>query len=187
MRTPESDTTRMRGTVARMEGTQAVIDGNTFYAYKIKGHGDTLADDASIQILLTTPTTVDVGVGVQALSSGDSELKIYEGATSVTGGTLFVPRNRNRASTLTSNAGVITDPATATGTTVIYESLVIGGYRDRHNRNLRIAGDWWYWWPCCGCGCIDRLRDLQAQYLIPFRTHKSIWPSKHCPAIYRLG
>ena len=126
-RTPESDTTRMRGAISRMESTQAVIDGNTFYAYKIKGHGDTLADDASIQILLTTPATVDVGIGVQALSAGNSELKIYEGATSVTGGTLFVPKNRNRASTLTSNAGVITDPATATGTTVIYESLVIGG------------------------------------------------------------
>jgi hypothetical protein len=126
-RTPESDTTKMRGTVARMENTQAVIDGNTFYAYKIKGHSDTLADDASIQILLTTPENADIGVGVQALSEGNSELTVYEGATSVTGGTLFVPRNRNRASTITSNSGVLINPTTATGTTVVYESLVIGG------------------------------------------------------------
>lgn len=127
MRSPESDTTKMRGVVSRAETVQGVIDGKTFYAYKINGHGDLLADDASIQLLVTTPTNTDIAVGVQAISDGDSELKVYEGATSVTGGTLFVPRNRNRASTITSNTGVLVNPTTATGTTVVYESLVVGG------------------------------------------------------------
>ena len=55
------------------------------------------------------------------------ELDVYEDVTDVTGGTIFVPRNRNRTSDRVSQVGVIINPTTVTATNPLYEEQVIGG------------------------------------------------------------
>lgn len=127
MRIPESDQTVMRWVVDRDESVQSVIDGLTFYAYSTKGDGNTLADDASIDIVVTPPVTKNIGIGFVTRIAGDAEFKVYENVTNVVGGTVFVPRNRNRASTRVAQTGVIIQPSSVTTNGVLYEEIIIGG------------------------------------------------------------
>jgi len=127
LRRPESDTTRLRGVVDRPESVQSIIDGRVFYAYSSKGDGNTLADDASIDIVITPPADLAIGIGFVTRIGGDAEFKVFENVTDVTGGTVFVPRNRNRASTNTARSGVIIQPTGVTTNGILYEEIIIGG------------------------------------------------------------
>lgn len=127
MRIPESDQTVMRWVVDRDESVQNVIDGLIFYAYSSKNEGNTLADDASIDIVVTPPVGMNIGIGFVTRIGGDAEFKVFENVTGVTGGTVFVPRNRNRASTRTALTGVIIQPTGVTTNGVLYEEIIIGG------------------------------------------------------------
>jgi hypothetical protein len=113
--------------IVRDGGIQDVIDGKAFYAYKLYKSASKLANNASINIVITAAVNKSLGVGFIASCGGDAEVTIYENSTSVTGGTLFVPLNRNRASTAISTTGILIDPTIGTLGTVIYESLVFGG------------------------------------------------------------
>ena len=127
MRIPESDQTVMRWVVDRDEAVQNVIDGLIFYAYSSKGNGNELADDASIDIVVTPPANKSIGIGFVTRIGGDAEFKVYENVSNVVGGTVFVPRNRNRASTKTAQTGVIVQPTSITTNGVLYEEIIIGG------------------------------------------------------------
>ena len=127
MRIPESDQTLMRWVVDREESVQNIIDGIVFYAYSTKGNGNTLADDASIDVVVTTPANINLGIGFVTRIGGDAEFKVFENVTEVVGGTIFVPKNRNRASTRTSQTGIIVQPTSLTTNGVLYEEIIVGG------------------------------------------------------------
>jgi len=127
MRIPESDHTVMRWVVDRDESVQNVVDGLVFYAYSQKGDGNTLADDASIDIVVTPAVNMPIGIGFVTRIGGDAEFRVYEGVTSVVGGTIFVPRNRNRTSTRIAQTGVIIQPSSVTHNGILYEEIIIGG------------------------------------------------------------
>ena len=127
MRIPESDTTVMRYVVNRDESTQNIIDGLVFYAYSSKGNGNELADDASIDIVITPPVAQSIGIGFVTRIGGDAEFKVFENVTAVTGGTIFVPLNRNRASTRLAQTGAIVQPSSVTTNGVLYEEIIVGG------------------------------------------------------------
>jgi hypothetical protein len=127
MRIPESDQTVMRWVVQREESVQNVIDGLVFYAYLSKGDSDKLDDDASIDIIITPAVNMSIGVGFVSRIGGDAEFRVYEDVTGITGGTIFVPRNRNRVSTRVAQTGVIVQPATVTHNGALYEEIIIGG------------------------------------------------------------
>jgi hypothetical protein len=127
MRVPESDQTVMRYVVDRDEAVQNIIDGLVFYAYSSKGDGNELADDASIDIVVTSPVSMPLGIGFVTRIGGDAEFKVFENVTNVVGGTIFVPKNRNRASSRTSQTGVIIQPTSVTTNGVLYEEIIVGG------------------------------------------------------------
>lgn len=113
--------------VVRDGGVQDVIDGKAFYAYKIHKAANTLAVGANIDIVVTSATGKTLGIGFAAQCSGNAEITIYEDVSSVTGGTLFVPLNRNRASSAISTTGVLINPTVANLGDIIYEDLILGG------------------------------------------------------------
>lgn len=127
MRIPESETTVMRYVINRDEAVQNIIDGLVFYAYSSKGDSSPLADDASIDIVITPPVNEAVGVGFVTRIGGDGEFRVYEAVTAIVGGTLFVPRNRNRASTKLAQTGVIIQPTSVTTNGILYEEVIVGG------------------------------------------------------------
>ena len=113
--TRESDTTNARHVVLTQKnnaGAQVVAgadapeitidvnhqrnhDGRAFYAYKIAPDSAPLAADASINIVMASPSGVYPHVTIDGTCLGESELYIYENTTT-TGGTAFTPINRNR-------------------------------------------------------------------------------------------
>ena len=127
MRVPESDQTVMRYVVNRDESVQNIIEGVVFYAYSSKGNSTPLADDASIDIVITPPATKNIGIGFITRIEGDAEFRVYENVTNVVGGTIFVPRNRNRASNKIAQTGVIIQPTSLTTNGILYEEIIVGG------------------------------------------------------------
>lgn len=127
MRVPESYQTAMRYVVDRDESVQNIIDGLVFYAYSSKGNGNTLADDASIDIVVTSPVSMPLGIGFVTRIGGDAEFKVFENVTDVVGGTIYVPKNRNRASSKISQTGIIVQPTSVTTNGVLYEEIIVGG------------------------------------------------------------
>lgn len=113
--------------VVRDGGVQDVIDGKAFYAYKIHRSADTLLNGTSIDIVVTSATGMKLAIGFAAQCGGNAELTVYEDVSGVTGGTLFVPLNRNRASTAISTTGVLINPTVANLGDIIYEDLILGG------------------------------------------------------------
>lgn len=138
---PESDTTAMRWTVNRPESVQDVVSGDVYYAYKVNGDGNELANDGSIDIVITSPATKALGIGFVAIIAGDSEIKVYEDVTVTSGGTVVVPTNRNRTSSKTSSSGVLVNPTLDTLPSVLYESLIIGG-QGGHAAGVTHQGDY---------------------------------------------
>jgi hypothetical protein len=113
--------------IVRDGGIQDVIDGKAFYAYSIYKSATPLASGASANIVVTSAQNATVAVGFAAQCGGNAEIIIYENVSGVTGGTLFVPLNRNRASSATSATGVLINPTVGTLGTIIYEDLILGG------------------------------------------------------------
>lgn len=113
--------------VTRDGGVQDVIDGKAFYAYKIHKAASTLLNGASIDIVVTSAASKTLAIGFAAQCGGNAEITIYEDVSGVTGGTLFVPLNRNRASSAISTTGVLINPTVGTLGDIIYEDLILGG------------------------------------------------------------
>jgi len=127
MRIPESDHTAMRYVVNRDEAVQHIIEGIVFYAYSSRGNGNTLPDDENIDIVVTPPVDNEIGIGFITRIGGDAEFKVYENVSNVVGGTIYVPKNRNRASSRTAQTGIIIQPTSLTTNGVLYEEIIVGG------------------------------------------------------------
>jgi hypothetical protein len=105
---------------------QNLRDGVNFYAFSARLSGNLLANNASIDIVVTPSPGMNVCMNAIFQCGGDAEIYVHENVTNITGGTLFVPINRNRRSTNTSQVGVLIQPnVTVNG--VIYEEVIIGG------------------------------------------------------------
>jgi len=103
-------------------------DGRAYFAYKIAPDSAPLAANASIDIVLASPSGVFPHITVDALCLGDAELYIYEG-TSTTGGTAFTPinRNRNHAVSNQSQVAMVINPTVTSVGTEIDAQLIPGG------------------------------------------------------------
>jgi hypothetical protein len=103
-------------------------DGRAYFAYKIAPDSAPLAANASINIVLASPSGVFPHITVHALCLGDAELYIYEG-TSTTGGTAFTPinRNRNYAVSNQSQVAMVINPTVTSVGTEIDAQLIPGG------------------------------------------------------------
>jgi len=103
-------------------------DGRAYYAYKIAPDSAPLAADASINIVLASPSGVYPHLTVDGMCLGDAELYIYEGA-STTGGTAFTPvnRNRNYAVSNQSQVAMVINPTVTSVGTEIDVQLIPGG------------------------------------------------------------
>ena len=113
--------------ITRSDNIQAVVDGISFYAFAVRPAANPLPSTQSIDILVTTAPNRPVGVGLKAECGGNAEVYVYEGVTDVVGGTIFVPFNRNRASTNTAVTGVLMQPTSVTLGTLVFGDLVLGG------------------------------------------------------------
>lgn len=113
--------------VTRADTIQSVIDGIVFYAFKMHPSSAPLNAGASIEFLITTAVDRPVGIGFVAQCGGDAEVYVYENVTNVVGGTLYVPLNRNRASSNTAVTGVLLNPSSYTLGPLIYSDLILGG------------------------------------------------------------
>jgi hypothetical protein len=106
---------------------QNLRDGMVFYVYAARLDGNQLADDANLDVVFTANPGVNVCMDVIVQCGGDAEFEIYENVTQVTGGTLFVPLNRNRRSTIASSCGAVIQPSSVTANGVIFQEIIIGG------------------------------------------------------------
>jgi len=103
-------------------------DGRAFFAYKIAPDTAKLADGASINIVLASPSGVFPHVTVDGMCLGNAELYIYEG-TVTTGGTAFTPvnRNRNYAVSNVSEVAMVINPTVTSVGTEIDAQIIPGG------------------------------------------------------------
>ena len=103
-------------------------DGRAYYAYKIAPDSAKLADGASINIVLASPSGVFPHVTVHGMCLGDAELYIYEG-TVTTGGTAFTPvnRNRNYAVSNVSEVAMVINPTVTSVGTELDAQIIPGG------------------------------------------------------------
>jgi hypothetical protein len=103
-------------------------DGRAYYAYKIAPDTAPLADGASINIVLASPSGVYPHITVNGMCLGDAELYIYEG-TVTTGGTAFTPvnRNRNYAVSNVSEVAMVINPTVTSVGTEIDAQIIPGG------------------------------------------------------------
>ena len=103
-------------------------DGRAYYAYKIAPDSAKLADGASINIVLASPSGVFPHVTVYGMCLGDAELYIYEG-TVTTGGTAFTPvnRNRNYAVSNVSEVAMVINPTVTSVGTELDAQIIPGG------------------------------------------------------------
>jgi hypothetical protein len=103
-------------------------DGRAFFAYKIYPDSAPLAANASIDIVLASPSGVFPHITIDGLCLGDAELYVYEGTTT-TGGTAFTPinRNRNYAVSNTSEVAMVINPTVTSVGTEIDAQIIPGG------------------------------------------------------------
>ena len=103
-------------------------DGRAFYAYKTYPDSAKLAADASIDIVMASPSGVYPHVTIDGMCLGDAELFIYEG-TGTTGGTSFTPinRNRNYADSNVSQVAMVINPTVTSLGTQLDTQIIAGG------------------------------------------------------------
>lgn len=103
-------------------------DGRAFYAYKIYKDSAPLAANASIDIVLASPSGVFPHMTIDGLCLGDAELYVYEGPTT-TGGTSFTPinRNRNYADSNPSQVAMVINPTVTSVGNELDAQIIPGG------------------------------------------------------------
>lgn len=103
-------------------------DGRAFYAYKIAPDSAPLVANASIDIVLASPSNVFPHITIDGLCLGDAELYVYEGPTT-TGGTSFTPinRNRNYADSNPSQVAMVINPTITSVGTELDAQIIPGG------------------------------------------------------------
>jgi hypothetical protein len=105
---------------------QNLRDGKSFYVFSARLTGNLLADSGVIDVVVTPNPNTNVCLNATVQCGGNAEFYVHENVTNITGGTIFIPINRNRRSTNVSQVGVLLQP-TVTLNGVIYEEVVLGG------------------------------------------------------------
>ena len=102
----------------KSKGQQIVENGDHYF---LEGY-TSLDVNETMEWVVTTPTTTPlVHMLFYVSSSAGFEIDIYEGSTSVVGGTSKTPINLNRGSTNTSDTTIILDPTSITDGTLLFE------------------------------------------------------------------
>lgn len=103
-------------------------DGRSFFAFKMYPTSAKLANGASIDIVMASPSGLTPHVLLDAFCQGDAELYIYE-STVTTGGTTFTPinRNRNYAVSNPSQIAMVINPTVTSVGTMLDGQIVPGG------------------------------------------------------------
>lgn len=116
-----------------------IHDGEHFFIADYLTTGFDLND--TLEFVLTTPNTTNWGhLTFMFNSSLGSTLEVFEGASSVVGGTAVTPLNNNRNSATASVISVVKDPSSITTGTRIAGFLAGGnrnaGFIMRENENI---------------------------------------------------
>ena len=103
-------------------------DGRAFFAFYMNPVSAKLAADASIDIVMASPSGVIPHVSPYLFCQGDAEFYIYEG-TATSGGTLFTPLNRNRnyAVSNPSQVAMVINPTVTSVGTMLDGQIIPGG------------------------------------------------------------
>lgn len=107
-------------------------EGNAYYAYKSNNKDNKLNNNSHIDIVITSNVGYHAHIRVFAELDGDGEFIVHENV-SATGGSIFVPINRNRISTNTSEVGCLINPTVTINNGAIDEVLILGGTRSNAN------------------------------------------------------
>ena len=102
-------------------------EGRAFSVYKLYPPSAGLAQNANLDIVLTANLGVNPHVIVQVACSQNALIKWHENVTSITGGDIFIPINRNRVSTRVSQVGALINPTSLTLNGIIHEELISAG------------------------------------------------------------
>lgn len=102
-------------------------EGKAFSAYALYPPSAPLAQNTSVNIVITTPVGVNPHIILQANCDQNAIIYFYEDVTVNSGGTLFVPINRNRVSTNVSGSGILINPTLTINNGVIFEEYLSAG------------------------------------------------------------
>lgn len=102
-------------------------EGRAFSAYKLYPPSAGLAQNANLDMVISTGVSINPHIILQAHCDQNAIIYFYEDVTVTSGGTLFVPINRNRTSTTTAHSGVLVNPTLTINNGVIYEEYLSAG------------------------------------------------------------
>lgn len=94
--------------------------------YSVGYYNASVANTASIQVIIETPSTNEAHTAIKLNHGGDATLQVYEGVTYAAAGTSITPQNHNRCFP---NSSVITashTPTTPSGT-LVWQEYFPGG------------------------------------------------------------
>lgn len=102
-------------------------EGRAFYAYKMYLPSAGLAVNASIDFVLTASAGVNLHLLVAAQCDQNATLTVYEDVTVTSGGTVFVPINRNRQLASVSTTGILVNPTLTINDGIINQEYIAAG------------------------------------------------------------
>lgn len=102
-------------------------EGKAYIAYSMHPPASPLAINGNVDIVISTGATINPHVILQAKCDQNAIIYFYEDVTVTSGGTLFVPVNRNRVSTNVSACGVLINPTLTINNGVIFEEYLSAG------------------------------------------------------------
>ena len=102
-------------------------EGRAFSAFKLYPPSAGLLANANLDMVISTGASVNPHIILQAHCDQNAIVYFYEDVTVTSGGTLFVPINRNRTSTTVANSGVLINPTLTINNGVIYEEYLSAG------------------------------------------------------------
>lgn len=102
-------------------------EGRAFYAYKMYLPSAGLAVNANLDMVLTSSVGVNLHLVVGAQCDQNSTLTAYEDVTVNSGGTVFVPVNRNRLINTPSTTGILINPTLTINDGIINQEYLAAG------------------------------------------------------------
>lgn len=102
-----------------------VHQGQMFRAWT---DGDSLENNDTINIRISTNSTVSPHLIIDAHAKLDFRMEVLEGASS-SGGSVFIPINKNRVSATVSGETLSTGVSGVSGGVTIFDELVSGGHK----------------------------------------------------------
>jgi hypothetical protein len=102
-------------------------EGRAFASYLLYPPSAKLAQNATANMVISTGVSISPHIILQASCDQNAIVYFYENVTVNSGGTLFVPINRNRVSTTAATSGILLNPTLTINDGVIYEEYLAAG------------------------------------------------------------